>query len=79
MGALHPANRFAAFLTGRLQPRPQHQPKVLADVPKHCPAQASVQPARVPEPNTVPERTKTSKLTSLCALSTPSGKFHVQC
>ncbi|KAL7888261.1 hypothetical protein AOLI_G00032350 [Acnodon oligacanthus] len=57
MGALHPANRFAAFVTGRLWPKPPDQPKVLADVPKPCLVQA---PA---EPNTVPKVINISKTT----------------
>ncbi|XP_017538692.1 MAX gene-associated protein isoform X2 [Pygocentrus nattereri] len=57
MGALHPANRFAAFVTGRLWPKPPDQPKVLADVPKPCLVQA---PA---EPNTVPKVINISQTT----------------
>ncbi|XP_036437677.1 MAX gene-associated protein isoform X2 [Colossoma macropomum] len=49
MGALHPANRFAAFVTGRLRPKPPDHPKVLADVPKPCLAQAPAEPSTVPK------------------------------
>ncbi|KAI4885412.1 hypothetical protein NFI96_018042, partial [Prochilodus magdalenae] len=44
MGALHPANRFAAFVTGRLRPRLQDPPKVFADVLKPCLTKAPAEP-----------------------------------
>lgn len=40
LGALHPVNRFAAFIVGRLLPRPQDQPKIESDITKACPPKA---------------------------------------
>ncbi|XP_062858589.1 MAX gene-associated protein [Trichomycterus rosablanca] len=37
MGALHPVNRYAAFVTGRLQHTAQDQPKSVGDVAKSSP------------------------------------------
>ncbi|XP_035380677.1 MAX gene-associated protein isoform X2 [Electrophorus electricus] len=58
MGALHPANRFAAFVTGRLRPQPQEQPKVASAVPKHFSGKDPV------EPNALPKVTSISKITT---------------
>ncbi|KAF5908503.1 MAX gene-associated protein-like isoform X1 [Clarias magur] len=48
LGALHPVNRFAAFVTGRLLPLHQDQPKNDGDI-KPCPSNSSPKPSSATE------------------------------
>lgn len=70
LGALHPVNRFAAFVTGRLLP--VGQTKDVGDVTKACPSIAPLKPssqASAPEPNTT-SKYKISDISHMKAMKT---------
>lgn len=84
LGALHPMNRFAAFITGRLLPRLQDQPKIESDITKACPPKAPHKSSSVtevarsplanaPEPNTA-SKNRSSSISPLNARSKLLGK-----
>lgn len=49
LGALHPVNHFAAFVTGRLLPVSRDQPKIEDDITKACPPKTPLKPSSVTE------------------------------
>ncbi|KAK3542258.1 hypothetical protein QTP86_021449 [Hemibagrus guttatus] len=69
LGALHPVNRFAAFVTGR----PVGQTKIVGDITKACPPKAPLKPcsqASAPESNTT-SKNKRSDISPMKALVGP--------
>lgn len=48
-GALHPVNRFAAFVTGRLLPMTRDKQEIEDDAVKACPPKAPLEPSSKPE------------------------------
>ncbi|XP_058235383.1 MAX gene-associated protein isoform X3 [Hemibagrus wyckioides] len=77
LGALHPVNRFAAFVTGRLLP--VGQTKDVGDVTKACPPKAPLKPssqASAPEPNTTSKnkRSDISHMKAMKSVGPPPGK-----
>ncbi|KAB5539873.1 hypothetical protein PHYPO_G00094200 [Pangasianodon hypophthalmus] len=57
LGALHPVNRFAAFVTGRLLPILRDQSKIEVDTTKACPSKAPLEPSSVTEVANVSNQT----------------------
>lgn len=49
LGSLHPVNRIAAFVTGRLQLVRQDQNKIGSDATKACPPNVLLKPSSVPK------------------------------
>lgn len=72
LGALHPVNRFAAFVTGRLLPKLRGQPKIEDDPTKACPSKAPLLPSAIPEVANVSNQTSDVAVAKLPEPSTAS-------
>lgn len=67
MGALHPANRLAAYITGRVSVANKHDTKDVSTAKKISPVAPTI-------PTSVATTTVTSTLSSIFTLDKPTGR-----
>ncbi|MCJ8743742.1 hypothetical protein PDJAM_G00097680 [Pangasius djambal] len=72
LGALHPVNRFAAFVTGRLLPILREQSKIEVDTTKACPPKAPLEPSPVTEVANVSNQTPSNLAVAIPPLANAS-------
>lgn len=70
MGALHPANRLAAYITGRVCVANKHDPKAVTTATKTYHTASTT-------PTSVATTTVTSTLSSAVTLDKPTGRSHL--
>ncbi|KAI5611254.1 MAXprotein-associated protein-like [Silurus asotus] len=76
LGALHPVNRFAAFVTGRHLPVPQDQNKIVDEKGKACPPKAPRKPSLLTKVGKVSNQTPSNRVVGRPPLANAPGPNH---
>ncbi|XP_046692639.1 MAX gene-associated protein isoform X2 [Silurus meridionalis] len=76
LGALHPVNRFAAFVTGRHLSVPQDQDKIVDEKGKACPPKAPRKPSLLTKVGNVSNQTPSNRVVGRPPLANAPGPNH---